>query len=82
MAAFVLVFAVGNLLSVPGLVFIVASLLAYGKLTGALVALLGSLAALPLNFWVVRTVGGKASPAPQGRAARLLQGLQRSLSLQ
>jgi len=77
MVGFVLVFAVGNLLSVPGLVFIIASLLAYGKLTGALVALVGSLAALTLNFWVVRMVGGKAKAAPEGRAARLLAGLQR-----
>lgn len=72
---FVLAFAVGNLLSVPGLVFIVASLLAYGKLAGALVALLGSLAALTLNFWAVRLVGGTPKPAPAGRAQRILRRL-------
>lgn len=70
--AFVGVFAVGNLLSVPGLVFIIASLLAYGKLTGTLVALAGSLAALTLNFWAVRLVGGTPKSAPTGRAARIL----------
>ena len=74
--AFVALFAVGNLLSVPGLVFILASLLAYGKVMGTVVALLGSLAALSVNFWVVRLVGGKAAAtAPTGRAARLLAGL-------
>ncbi len=75
MIAFVGVFAVGNLLSVPGLVFIIASLLAYGKLTGAAVALVGSLAALTLNFWVVRLLGGTPKASLTGRAARLLQGL-------
>ena len=73
---FVGVFALGNLLSIPGLVFIIASLLAYGKVVGALVALLGSLAALTLNFWAVRLVGGTPQAIPTGRAARLLRGLQ------
>ncbi|MFT5679447.1 MAG: putative membrane protein YdjX (TVP38/TMEM64 family) [Myxococcota bacterium] len=69
---FVGVFAVGNLLSVPGLVFIIASMLAYGKVTGTAVALVGSLAALTLNFWTVRLVGGAPKSTPTGRAARLL----------
>jgi len=76
---FIAIFAVGNLLGVPGLVFIVASLLAYGKGTGMAVALLGSLAALTLNFWTVRLVGGstKAPEAPTGWTARVLGGLSR-----
>ena len=69
---FVVAFAVGNLLSLPGLVFIIASLLAYGKVSGALVAMRGSLAALTLNFWMVRLVGGTPKSAPKGRAARIL----------
>lgn len=63
---FVAAFAVGNLLSVPGLVFVIAALLAYGKL----VALFGSVVALSVNFWVVRGIGGRSVAEHPGRLAR------------
>ncbi len=71
---FLVAFALGNLMSVPGLVFVVASLLAYGQVHGALIALVGSLLAVSTNFWVVRTVGGNAERLPDTRWTRWATG--------
>ncbi|MEL6343366.1 MAG: VTT domain-containing protein [Myxococcota bacterium] len=56
---FIVAFAVGNLLSVPGVVFILASLLAYGQGAGMVLALSGSVVAVMVNFWMVRFIGGR-----------------------
>lgn len=56
--AYLVVFAVSNLLSVPGVIFIVAAMLVYGKLLGTLLAVLGALCSVALSFLVVRKIGG------------------------
>ncbi|MFW5921001.1 MAG: TVP38/TMEM64 family protein [Polyangiales bacterium] len=53
------VFAVGELLHVPGLVFVAAAMFAYGRVEGALVSLAGAIVSVCVSFVVVRTVGGQ-----------------------
>lgn len=56
---FLLVFSIGELLHVPGLVFVGVAVFAYGRLTGGAVALLGAVVAVTVSFLVVRVVGGR-----------------------
>ena len=60
-------FALGELLQVPGLVFVGAALAVYPGLRGALIAGAGTLLVQSLNFWLIRGVGG----APFGRQATM-----------
>lgn len=57
---YVLAFAVGELLHVPGMVFVAAAVALYGKLLGIPLAIIGAVLALSLNFVVIRSIGGKA----------------------
>jgi uncharacterized membrane protein YdjX (TVP38/TMEM64 family) len=61
--AFIGIFVVGLLVSVPGLIFCAAGILAYGRTSGALLAYIGALAAITVSFAVVRAVGGQALTA-------------------
>ena len=56
---FLAAFAMGNLVAIPGLLFVMASLLAYGQVMGFLVAAAGSLLSISISFWVVRAFGGQ-----------------------
>lgn len=56
---FVGIFAVGELVHVPGLVFVAAAILAYGELWGGLAGYLGALVSVTVSFLVVRGVGGQ-----------------------
>lgn len=58
--AFVVVFSLGLLAHLPGLLFIAVAVLAYGRELGALVALAGSIVAVSVSFFVVRRFGGRA----------------------
>jgi uncharacterized membrane protein YdjX (TVP38/TMEM64 family) len=58
--AFVVVFSLGLLAQLPGLLFIAVAVLAYGRELGALVALVGSIVAVSVSFFVVRRFGGRA----------------------
>ena len=55
---YIVVFALSNLLSVPGVIFIVAAMLVYGKLMGTLLAIAGALCSVVLSFAVIRKIGG------------------------
>ena len=57
---FVVLFAIGELIHIPGMVFVVASVLAYGRSLGFVVGLLGAVASVAFSFWLVRTFGGQA----------------------
>ncbi len=57
---FVAVFTAGELLHVPGMVFIAAAILAWGQLTGFFVALGAAVVSVSVSFVVVRAIGGKA----------------------
>ncbi len=56
---FVAVFSVGELLHVPGLVFVGAAVLAWGRLWGGALAWGAALVSLSAAFVVVRAVGGQ-----------------------
>lgn len=60
---FIALFAVGEMLHVPGIVFVVAAVLGYGRLWGGIVGYLGALCSVSLGFAVVRAVGGQALAA-------------------
>lgn len=58
-ALFVGTFCVGELVHVPGLVFVAVAVLSYGPLLGGFVAFFGALVSLTVTFFVIRSVGGK-----------------------
>jgi uncharacterized membrane protein YdjX (TVP38/TMEM64 family) len=59
-ALFVAIFAIGELLHVPGLVFVAVAVLAYGRLWGGLLAFAAAVGSVCVSFAVVRGVGGQA----------------------
>lgn len=60
MVVFVVAFSAGLLLQIPGMIFIAAGILVYGKAVGYWVCLVGALVAVTTSFLLVRLVGGKA----------------------
>jgi uncharacterized membrane protein YdjX (TVP38/TMEM64 family) len=57
---FVVLFALGELVHIPGMVFVVAAVLAYGQTTGFIVGWLGAVISVTVSFVLVRTFGGQA----------------------
>lgn len=73
---FVVLFAVGEFLHVPGIVFVLAALLAYGRVVGGLAAYLGALGSVSFSFLLVRRVGGQAlAHVKRARIAKVLEKL-------
>jgi uncharacterized membrane protein YdjX (TVP38/TMEM64 family) len=68
--AFVIIFCVGEFVHVPGVVFVAAAVVAYGRTGGGVLAFLGALAAVTVSFLVVRTIGGKPLGALRSSLAR------------
>jgi uncharacterized membrane protein YdjX (TVP38/TMEM64 family) len=56
---FLIAFAVGELLHVPGLVFVGAAVLAWGRIGGGAIAYLGAIFSVSVSFAVVRGIGGQ-----------------------
>lgn len=72
------VFCLGELLHVPGLVFVGAALVVWGPLRGAGIAFLGALCSVSCTFLLVRAVGGQPAAALRwGWARRALAHLER-----
>ncbi|MEZ4432087.1 MAG: VTT domain-containing protein [bacterium] len=69
-AVFVLCFIVGNLIHLPGILFVAVALLAWGRIDGTLLALAGGLVAVTTSFVIVRAVGGTPLAAPRHPWAR------------
>jgi uncharacterized membrane protein YdjX (TVP38/TMEM64 family) len=67
---FLLVFAVGELVHVPGMVFVAASVIAYGRVGGGALALVGAIVSVSVSFFVVRAAFGKPLGAIRWRFAR------------
>lgn len=59
-ALFVVAFALGELVHIPGMVFVAGGVLAYGQLGGFVVGLIGAVFSVTVSFWLVRTFGGQA----------------------
>ncbi len=56
---FLAVFAIGELVHVPGTIFVAAAVLAYGRLLGGVVGYAGALLSVVVSFYVVRKIGGQ-----------------------
>jgi uncharacterized membrane protein YdjX (TVP38/TMEM64 family) len=52
-------FIVGDLLHVPGLIFVAGAILAYGTVEGIILGYFGALVGQSFNFWLIRKVGGR-----------------------
>jgi uncharacterized membrane protein YdjX (TVP38/TMEM64 family) len=70
--AFVLLFSLGNLLHIPGVLFLGAALLALGKLQGGLVTYLAASVSCAVTFLVFRWLGGNALQQIRGQRAQAL----------
>lgn len=57
--AFLAVFAIGELMHVPGMVFVAAAILAYGPGLGFAAGMAGAIVSVTVSFFVVRLVGGQ-----------------------
>jgi uncharacterized membrane protein YdjX (TVP38/TMEM64 family) len=58
-AVFLAVFVVGELMHIPGMVFVAAASAAYGEWIGFAAAYLGGLASVSVGFAVARGIGGQ-----------------------
>jgi len=75
---FVAVFALGQLAYVPGTLFYIASVFAYGRVWGGVVSYVASLVSVTVSFALVRAVGGQPLGAIKSpRMQRLLSQLDR-----
>lgn len=86
MIIFVLVFVVGNLIQLPGWIFLVAAILALGTVMGGLVTYLAAVTSCIVTFGLVRGLGGNAlreisNPWAQKILARLDTHPVRSVAL-
>ena len=57
---FCLTFSLGNLLYVPGWVFLVGAVFALGKEWGAIATLVAALCSSTISFFLIRAIGGSA----------------------
>jgi uncharacterized membrane protein YdjX (TVP38/TMEM64 family) len=75
---FIVAFAVGELLHVPGMVFVAAAVLAWGRVAGGAVSYVAALVSVSFGFWVVRAIGGQPlETIKQPRVRALLARLDR-----
>lgn len=57
---FLVAFAAGELVHIPGICFVAGGVLVYGPLGGFLVGLVGAIFSVSVSFWIVRVFGGQA----------------------
>lgn len=67
---FIALFALGNLIQIPGWLFLVSAVLALGRFWGALATYLAACVTCITTFWVIRLVGADALREVKGRLAR------------
>jgi uncharacterized membrane protein YdjX (TVP38/TMEM64 family) len=73
---FILVFALGNLVQIPGWIFLAAAVLALGRTWGGLATYIAALLSCSATFFAIRLVGGDALRNLNGKlATRLLSQL-------
>jgi uncharacterized membrane protein YdjX (TVP38/TMEM64 family) len=75
-AVFVLLFGMGNLIQIPGWIFLAAAVLAFGEVNGGLVTYLAATVSCTVTFLTVRLLGGNALQTLNNRfALRVMQRL-------
>jgi len=57
---FVLLFCLGNLIQIPGLVFLAAAVLALGRLWGGVATYIAAMASCIFTYFTIRFIGGDA----------------------
>lgn len=73
---FILVFALGNLVQIPGWIFLAAAVLALGQIWGGLATYVAAILSCSATFFSIRFVGGDALRSLNGKfATRLLSRL-------
>ncbi len=70
LAIFVLLFVFGNLIHIPGMLFLAAAILALGQMWGGLVTYAAAVIASGVTFFAVRYVGGDALGELRSRTAQ------------
>jgi uncharacterized membrane protein YdjX (TVP38/TMEM64 family) len=56
---FVATFCIGQLIYIPGIVFVVVSGLAYGPFWGSIASVIAGTISVAVSFFIVRTIGGQ-----------------------
>ncbi|WP_372878010.1 VTT domain-containing protein [Pseudomonas sp.] len=75
---FILLFALGNLIQIPGWIFLAAAVLALGRVYGGIATYLAAIVSCVFTFLTIRYLGGNALRELDSRLAqRLLAGLDR-----
>jgi len=69
---FVASFSLGNLIQVPGWVFLVAAVLTLGQFWGGILTFLAASVSCVITFLLIRLIGGNALRTFEGRFARQL----------
>jgi uncharacterized membrane protein YdjX (TVP38/TMEM64 family) len=72
LAIFVLLFAAGNLLQIPGWIFLAAAVLALGRTWGGLASYVAAIISCSFTFFTIRALGGDALRELNNRFARKL----------
>jgi uncharacterized membrane protein YdjX (TVP38/TMEM64 family) len=67
-------FCVGELVHIPGFVFVAAAVIAYGRLGGGALGYVGALCSVSVSFFIVRGVGGKPLGAIKWRFVQRILG--------
>ena len=76
LALFVLLFSLGNLIQIPGLIFLAAAVLTLGRLWGGAVTYVAAVISCALTFLMIRALGGSVLRLLENRVAvRLLREL-------
>jgi uncharacterized membrane protein YdjX (TVP38/TMEM64 family) len=74
---FVLLFSLGNLIHIPGWVFLAAAVLTLGQVLGAAVTYVAATASCAFTFVIIRAIGGDALRLLENRiAVRILRELE------
>ena len=73
---FILIFVLGNLVQIPGWIFLAAAVLALGKTWGGMATYVAAIISCTATFFTIRLVGGNALRSLDGKlATRLLSQL-------
>ncbi len=60
LALFVMLFALGNLVQIPGWVFLAAAVVAFGRMWGGVITYIAAVASCAFTFVTIRALGGDA----------------------
>ncbi|MDR3452718.1 MAG: VTT domain-containing protein [Rhodoferax sp.] len=71
---FVAMFSLGNLIQIPGLIFLAAAVLALGRVWGGVVTYIAAVMSCAITFLIIRFMGGDALLQLRSRWARQILG--------